>query len=94
MRKPTGCGKHTGYSVDPFLTLLSDNEQELFTKAFIQCYRTSTWSLAGNVTGTRPRPMVAGTFRQATGHLAAAFRRNLKPSPIHIKGGTHLRPFV
>ena len=74
--------------------MLSHDEQELYTKAFLQCYRGSDWTQGGTVAGTRARPMVAGTVRQAAGHLAAAFRDNLRPSPIHIKGGSNLRPFV
>ncbi|KAI2509039.1 hypothetical protein MHU86_5415 [Fragilaria crotonensis] len=64
------------------------------TGSFLQCYRVSTWSTNGDVTGTRPRPLVASTVRQAAGHLAAAFRNDLRPSPIHVTGSSHLRPFI
>ncbi|KAI2504383.1 hypothetical protein MHU86_10062 [Fragilaria crotonensis] len=93
-RRWIGFGRHTGYTADPFLALLSNNERELYTKAFLQCYRVSTWSTNGDVTGTRPRPLVASTVRQAAGHLAAAFRNDLRPSPIHVTGSSHLRPFI
>jgi hypothetical protein len=36
--------------------------------------------------------MVAGTVREAAGHLAKAFRDNLSPSPVHLPGLAHLCP--
>ena len=86
--------KSQGVGLDPFLALLSNDEQELFTKAFIQCYRHAHWTTSGDFTGNRSRPVVSGTVRQATSHVAATFRSNLRPSPMHNPGGTHLKPFV
>jgi hypothetical protein len=36
--------------------------------------------------------MVASTLREATGHLATAFRNNLQPSPLHVSGSAQLLP--
>jgi hypothetical protein len=36
--------------------------------------------------------MVAGTLREATSHLATAFRHNLEPSPFHVAGSSQLLP--
>ena len=63
--------------------MLSHHEQELFTKAFLQCYRTASWSV-----------VVASTVRQASSHVASTFWGNLRDSPLHIPNGAHLRPFV
>ena len=84
----------SGSGDDPFLSLLSHHEGKLFTKAFLQCYRTTDWSTSGEIVRDRQSPVVASTVRQATSHVAAAFRSNLRDSPLHIPNGTHLRPFV
>ena len=85
---------HSRDPSDPFLILLSFDERELFVKDFLQCYRTTDWTLAGSVAGVRQKPVVAGTIRKAAGRLAAAFRSNMRDSPMHIKAGPNLRPFV
>jgi len=36
--------------------------------------------------------MVAGTLREASSHLATAFRNNLQPSPLHVSGSSQLLP--
>ena len=38
--------------------------------------------------------MVAGTLRKTTSNLAAAFRRNIGSSPLHLPGSANVRPFV
>jgi hypothetical protein len=40
----------------------------------------------------RSQPVVSGTVREAAGHLAASFRTNLYPSPMHVSGTSNLRP--
>ena len=74
--------------------MLSHDEGELFTKAFLQCYRTTSWAAAGHITGRRSSPVVSGTVRQAASHLASAFRGHLRRSPVHVKDGANMRPFV
>ncbi len=85
---------HVGYGRDPLLTVLPDIERDLVTKSFLQCYRTSKWAPDGSITGVRESPLGVGTIHQAASHLAAAFRGHIGESPLHVKGGTHLRPFV
>ena len=93
-RRWLGFCRHAGDASDPFLILLSVVERELFSKAFLHCYRTTNWSPSGDIAGVRAFPVVSGTVRQAAGHVASAFRSNLRESPLHVKGNTHLRPCV
>jgi hypothetical protein len=93
-RRWEGFVRRTGNQSDPFLTMLSVLERELFTQAFLQRYRTSSWTTTGNVAGVRPIPLVSGTVRQAASHVAATFRINLRESPMHRKESAHLQPFV
>jgi hypothetical protein len=83
-----------GYDDDPCLTLLSDDERDLFIRAFLNFYRTANWETDGRPAGTRRDAVVASTLRQATSNLAAAFRSRVGTSPLHLTGSSHLRPFV
>ena len=95
-RRWIGFCTRAGDPDDPFLVVLFLDERELFVKAFLrQCYRTTAWTAAGCIAGVRSQPVVAGTIRQAASHLAASFRGNtMRDSPLHIKGGPNLGPFV
>ncbi|KAI2503570.1 hypothetical protein MHU86_10857 [Fragilaria crotonensis] len=91
-RRWRGYCNHVGYPTDTCLTLLSDNERELFLRAFLNFYRTSNWNSDGRPTGTRREPVVASTLRQATSNLASAFRNNIGISPLHLPGTSNIRP--
>ncbi|KAI2512067.1 hypothetical protein MHU86_2355 [Fragilaria crotonensis] len=93
-RRWLGFCSHTGYANNPLLSLLPELERDVVTKSFLQCYRTAQWSPTGSLTGVRPIPLGVGTIRQAAGHLASAFRSHIGVSPLHVEGGTNLRPFA
>jgi hypothetical protein len=77
---------------DPFPTSFCDDQRDLHVRSFLSCYRTSRWSQKGELLGVRLQPVVAGTVCEATSHLAASFRINLYPSPIHVSGISNLHP--
>lgn len=83
-----------GLRGDTFLTSLSPDEQAIVLKSFLSCYRSAEWSNAGRVLGTRAKPLVASTVRDAAGHLAASFRIHHQPSPLHFSNSTVMHPFV
>ena len=89
-----GYCEHVGYNGDLCLALLSIDEQELFLRAFLDFYRDTNWDAHGRPAGTRKSPMVAGTLRKATSNLAAAFRKRVGRSPLHLPGSSNMRPFV
>ena len=94
-RRWKGFCESVGSGDDPFLDLLSIVERELVARAFFSLYRTSKWDKEGRPAGDRPRPLVAGTLRQATGDVAATFRSNfLRISPMHVEGSSHLFPSI
>jgi hypothetical protein len=80
-----------GLRIDPFLTSLLSNEQELLLRSFLGLYRTATWSCSGELTGSRRTPVAGGTVRNAASSLATAFRKNHQPSPLHHQSGTNLQ---
>jgi hypothetical protein len=73
---------------------LACRQSELFCHAFFSCLRSSGWTTGGICDGQRKQPVVASTVQKAAGHVAAAFRHNLQPSPFHLKGSTQLHPFA
>ena len=86
------CAK-AGRSHDPFLNQLSAVGREVIIGSFVTCLvRTDAqWEKrSGEIAGKRRRPMVASTVREATSHLAMAFRNHLQPSPMHIEGSAQL----
>jgi hypothetical protein len=93
-RRWVGYCKLVDHGSDPLLFMLSLVEHELISRAFLSLYRTSNWNPDGRPTGTRSRPMVASTLRQATSELASAFRVNFRESPVHVPGSPHLRPSI
>jgi hypothetical protein len=48
-RRWIGYCHSTGYSTGPFLAEQSDNERNLYIKAFFQCCRHSTWTIGGGL---------------------------------------------
>ncbi|KAI2498100.1 hypothetical protein MHU86_16410 [Fragilaria crotonensis] len=93
-RRWEGFCEHAGYNSDPYLALLSVDEQQLVIRAFLNFYRVANWDPNGRPDGTRKVPVVASTLRKTTSNLAAAFRRNIGQSPLHLPGSSNLRPFV
>ena len=92
-RRWLGFCTQAGQGDDPFLDRLSTVGREVVVRAYITCLRTAQWKTGtGQIEGKRKKPMVASTVREATGHLATAFRNNLKPSPLHIAGSAQLLP--
>jgi hypothetical protein len=92
-RRWLGFCTEAGRGSDPFLNKLSPVGRELFVRSFIVCLRTAQWKQgSGKINGERKTPMVSGTLRKATGHLATAFRNHLKPSPLHVEGSAQLLP--
>ena len=81
-----------GLKTDPFLSSLRPDEQELFLRSFLGLYRTAQWSRDGKLAGSRSTPVVGSTVQNAASSLAAAFRNDNRPSPLHNQGGSHLRP--
>jgi hypothetical protein len=74
--------------VDPFIGTLSNNERDLFCRAFLAEYRDANFDISGRVTGRREKPMVVSTLRDAIGSVAATFRANDRNSPFHYEVGT------
>jgi hypothetical protein len=59
-------------------------------KGDLRLYRTAKWSHEGKLAGSRSTPVVGGTVRTAASSLAAAFRNDHPPSPLHHEVGTTL----
>ena len=89
------CAK-AGRSYDPSFNQLSAVGREIIIRSFITCLCTTQWKMgSGEIAGKRTgRPMVTSTVREATGHLATAFRNHLEPSPMHIDGSAQVLPIA
>jgi hypothetical protein len=64
----------------------------LLYTSFLGLYRTAKWSRNGELAGSRSKPVVGGTVLTAASSLAAVFRNDHRPSPLHHEGSTKLRP--
>ena len=73
---------------------LSQDEQDLVSRAFLETYRGANFDQSGRVAGGRKRPMAEGTLRSAAGSVAVAYRGRNRPSPFHLEDGRLMRPSV
>jgi hypothetical protein len=83
-----------GFPDNPFLLAVPNDTKLLLVRAFFGLYRTAKWSLSGRLEGRHPEPLVANTVRAAASCLAASFRDNFEPSPLHIQGSQNLHPSI
>jgi hypothetical protein len=81
-------------SHNPFLIALPDDTKHLLVRSFFGLYRTAKWGLTGRLEGRHPEPLVSNTLRAAASCLAASFRDNFQPSPLHLKDGQNLHPSI
>jgi hypothetical protein len=79
---------------NPFLIALSDDAKLLLVRSFFGLYRSAKWSNAGRLEGRHPEPLVSNTLRAAASSLAASFRDNFQPSPLHLKNSQNLHPSI
>lgn len=70
---------------------LSEQEKDVFGKAFLETVRTGRFDEGGQLVGKRDRPVAASTVRGAASAVASALRRHLKRSPFHDNEG-RIRP--
>jgi hypothetical protein len=70
-RRWGGYCDHVGYGSEPLLALLSDNERDLFLRAFLDFYRQADWDANGKPAGRRREPVVASTLRKTASNLAS-----------------------
>jgi hypothetical protein len=83
-----------GIRHDSFLTSLSNQGKELFIKSFLSRYQTASWNATGGLTEFCLMLVVSSTVRDAASSLTAVFWHNLKLSPFHEQGRSHLLPVV
>ena len=73
---------------DPFLELLDHQQRLTITKAFLQAIRQGTFSqqhVRRQSDRNHPTELRGRTVQAAASQLAATFKRNGRPSPLHLQ---------